>query len=83
MPVNLALDLTERELTELLRRTNAADSAGAVSRAAREFLRTCRLRELTSMAGSLDYDENAWQELDAAELGEPASRIDLEERHDG
>ena len=83
MPLNLALDLTERELTELRQRTNATDSAGAVSRAAREFLRTCRLRELTAMAGKLDYDENAWRQLDAVELGQPALSLSVEERHDG
>ena len=83
MPMNLALDLTEPELTELCRRTNATDRAGAVSRAAREFLRTCRLRELTPMAGKLDYDEQAWQELDAAELSQPEVSIDVGERHDG
>ncbi len=42
MPMNLTLDLTERELVELRQRTNATDSAGAVARAAREFLQTCR-----------------------------------------
>ena len=82
MPMNLAVDLTERELTELCRRTNATDRAGAVSRAAREFLRTCHLRELTAMAGQLDYDEHAWRELDAAELSQPALNISVEERHD-
>ena len=70
MSMNLALDLTERELVELRQRTKATDSADAVSRAAREFLRTCRLREVTSMAGKLDYDENAWRELDEAELSQ-------------
>ena len=83
MPMNLALDLTERELTELRRRTNATDNAGAVSRAAREFLRTCRLRELTAMSGKLDYDENAWRELDAAELSPPALSLSVEDWHDG
>jgi hypothetical protein len=83
MPMNLAVDLTERELTELCRRTNAADRAGAVSRAAREFLRTCRLRELTAMAGKLDYDEHAWRELDAADLSQPAVSVNVGEQRDG
>jgi len=56
--MNLAIDLTEQELSELRQRTNVADSADAVSRAAREFLRTCHLQELTTMAGKFDYDEN-------------------------
>jgi len=83
MSMNMALDLTERELTELRQRTNAIDSADAVSSAAREFLRTCRLRELTSMAGKLDYEEQAWRDMDAAELSEPELSIDLGVRRDG
>ena len=83
MLMNLALDLTERELVELRRRTKATDSADAVSCAAREFLRTCRLREVTSMAGKLDYDENAWRELDEAELSQQELSIHVEESHDG
>lgn len=83
MSMNVALDLTERELTELRQRTNAIDTAAAVSHAAREFLRTCRLRELTSMSGKLDFDEQAWRKLDAAELSQPALSIDLGERQDG
>ena len=83
MSMGIGLDLTEKELTELRQRTNTIDSADAVSRAAREFLRTCRLRELTSMAGKLDYDEQAWRELDAAELSQPQVSIDVGERHDG
>jgi len=40
------------------------DRAEAVTRAARAYLRTCRSRELASMSRNLDYDENAWRELD-------------------
>jgi hypothetical protein len=57
--MNLALDLTENELLELRRRTKVTDDADAVSRAAREFLRICRARELTSIADRIDYEENA------------------------
>ena len=78
MSMNIALDLTERELLELRERTKATDSADAVSRAAREFLRTCRLRELTLMAGRLDYDEQAWRALDEAELSHPQLFVDVE-----
>jgi len=81
--MNLALNLTEKELDELRRRTTLTGSADAVCRAVREYLRICRLRELTSVAGTLDYDENAWRELDEVELGQPEVRIDMNERHDG
>ncbi len=82
MPMNRTLDLTERELVELCQRTNATDTAGAVARAAREFLQTCRLRELTSMGGQLDYDENAYRELDGSELEQPPSTPGGQEGYD-
>lgn len=65
MSTNLALDLTENELLELRRHTKETDDADA--RAAREFLRICRTRDLTSVGGRFDYEENAWRELDQAE----------------
>ena len=83
MSIGIALDLTESELTELRQRTNTIDSADAVSRAAREFLWTCRLRELTSMGGKLGYVEQAWRELDVAELSQAEVNIDMGGRHDG
>ncbi len=81
--MNLALDLTDQELAEIRERTSAMDNADAVSRAAREFLRNCRSRELTEMAGELDYDEDAWRELDAAELSQPETNIEVDEPSDG
>ncbi len=81
--VNLAVNLTEQELTELRQRTNASDSADAVTRAAREFLRTSRSRELATLAGDVDYDENAWRELDEAELSQPHVNIEANELPDG
>jgi hypothetical protein len=75
--MNLALDLTEREILELRRLTQVANDADAVARAAREFLRIWRMRELTSIAGRVDYDENAWRELDQAEQAQPELNVDL------
>lgn len=76
--MNLSLNLTEQELSEIRLRTDAADDAEAICRAAREYLRVCQSRELTAMAADLDYDENAWRELDVAELGEPHVEIELD-----
>lgn len=81
--MNLALNLTGQELAELRQRTNMSDSAEAVTRAAREYLRTCRSRELASMSGNLDYEANAWRELDKAELSQPKVNIDADELPDG
>jgi hypothetical protein len=81
--MNLILNLTKQEVAEIRQRTDAANDAEAVSRAAREYLRTCRSRELTAMAAKLDYDENAWRELDESELGQPLAEIDACEHLDG
>lgn len=81
--MNLALNLTEQELAELRQRTNMSDSAEAVTRAAREYLRSCRSRELASTSGNLDYDENAWRELDKSELSQPEVNIDVDELPNG
>jgi hypothetical protein len=69
--MNLALNLTEQELSEIRLRTDASSDSEAVSRAAREYLRIIQSRELTAKAADLDYDEYAWRELDAAELSQP------------
>jgi hypothetical protein len=79
--MNLALNLSEQELAEIRRRTDAADDADAVCRAAREYLRTCQLRELTTI--SVDYDENAWRDLDTAELSQPELHIQAESDGNG
>ena len=76
--MNLILNLTENELAEIRQRTSASDNSDAVTKAAREFLRTCRSRELTSMAAEMDYDENAWRQLDNAELSQPELDIEVD-----
>ncbi len=76
--MNLALNLTAQELAEIRQRTSESDDADAVTRAAKEFLRISRARELTSMAKDLDYDEDAWRELDNAELSQPEVKIELD-----
>ena len=74
--MNLALNLTKQELSEIRQRTDASNDAEAVCSAAREYLRVCQSRELTAMAVDLDYDENAWRELDEAELSQPVVNIE-------
>ena len=81
--MNLVVNLTEQELAEIRQRTSTPDNADAVLRAVREYLRTCRSRELTRLAADLDYDENAWRELDNAELSRPAINIDVDQHPDG
>lgn len=81
--MNLALNLTAQELAEIRQRTSASDDADGVTKAAREFLRICRARELTSRAADLDYDEDAWRELDNAELRQPEMKIEVDLHPDG
>ncbi|MEO8498221.1 MAG: hypothetical protein ABI614_24410 [Planctomycetota bacterium] len=80
--MNLALKLTSQELAEIRDRTCESDNADAVTRAAQEFLRVCRSRELTSLAADLDYDENAWRDLDEAELRQPGVNIEMDAHPD-
>ena len=81
--MNLVVNLTEQELAEIRQRTSTSDNADAVSRAVREYLRTCQSRELTTLAADLDYDENAWRELDNAELSRPEINIEVDQHSDG
>jgi len=49
--------------------TRLENDAEAVTKAAREFLRLSRLRELKAVSGKVDF-ENNWQELEEREMGE-------------
>ena len=49
--------------------TKLDNDAEAVVKAAREFLRLSRLRELKAVSGKVEVEPN-WQELEVLELGE-------------
>jgi hypothetical protein len=61
--------LNSEEIASMTEFTNQQDGALAVAQAAREYLRICRLRELSAMSGQVDYDDR-WQRLEALELAE-------------
>jgi hypothetical protein len=67
--MTINIDLPAQELAALKQATKANDDAAAVVQAAREFLRISRLRELKSVSGKVDFDEN-WQTYEELELGE-------------
>ena len=67
--MSLTLDLTSDEVTEIKRITRLQDDAAAVTKAAREYLRLTRLRELKAVSGKVDYDDQSTQ-LESLELGE-------------
>ena len=65
--MNLSVNLSNEEIEQLRLVTAASDDAEAVSKAAREYLRLVRLRELKSVSGKVEYDNN-WQQLEATEI---------------
>lgn len=67
--MSITVELNSEEISQMSRLTNQPDGAQAVAKAAREFLRICRLRELSAMSGQVDYDDN-WQRLEKSELAE-------------
>lgn len=67
--VVLNLDLSDEELAQLKSLTRVGDDANAVARAAREYLRLRRLRELKAASGRVDFELD-WEELEELELRE-------------
>jgi hypothetical protein len=67
--MSIRIDLTVQEIAALKQVTRLENDAEAVSKAAREFLRLTRLRELKAVSGKIEFESN-WQELENLELGE-------------
>jgi hypothetical protein len=67
--MSITVELHSEEIAQMAKLTNQQDGARAVAQAAREYLRICRLRELSAMSGQVDYDDN-WEQLEALELAE-------------
>ncbi len=67
--MSITIDLTAQEVAALKQFTKLQDDAEAVAKAAREFLRLSRLRELKTVSGKVEFEEN-WRELEKLELGE-------------
>jgi hypothetical protein len=57
------------ELEAIKKLTRTAGDGDAILRAAREYVRLVRLRELKSASGKVEFDDN-WQGLEDTELGE-------------
>jgi hypothetical protein len=67
--MSINIDLPEREIAALKQLTKLENDAEAIVKAAREFLRLSRLRELKAVSGKVEFEAN-WQELEELELGE-------------
>jgi hypothetical protein len=65
--MSIIIDLPEQELAALKLLTRLENEAEAVVKAAREFLRIARLRELKTVSGKVEFDVN-WQELEQREI---------------
>ena len=67
--MSINIELSTQEIAALKQLTKLEDDAKAVAKAAREYLRISRLRELKAVSGKVEFDSN-WQELEELELGE-------------
>jgi hypothetical protein len=67
--MSIDIDLTTQEIAALKQVTRSKDDAEAVAKAAREFLRLARLRELKTVSGKVEWQSN-WQRLESLEMGE-------------
>jgi hypothetical protein len=67
--MSITIDLTPQEIAALREVTKLKNDGDAVTKAAREFLRLSRLRELKAASGKVDFELD-WQELEQLELDE-------------
>ncbi len=67
--MSITIEMPAQELAALKQLTKLENDGEAIMKAAREFLRISRLRELKAVPGKVDFDDNS-QELEERELGE-------------
>ncbi|NLX98302.1 MAG: hypothetical protein GXY83_19260 [Rhodopirellula sp.] len=67
--MTITIHLNHDEIAQIKELTRLDDEVEAVSKAAREYLRMARLRELKAASGRIDFEEN-WKDLESLELGE-------------
>ncbi len=67
--MSINIELSAQEIAALKQVTKLEDDAEAVTKAAREFLRLSRLRELKAISGKVEFESN-WKELEEFELRE-------------
>jgi len=60
--------LDETLVRELLKFSKAKTKTGAVAQAVREQIRRAKLKQLTSLLGTVDIDEKAIQESNEADM---------------
>jgi hypothetical protein len=65
--MSITIEMSAQEIAALKQLTRLNNDAEAITRAAREFLRLGRLRELKAISGKVQFETN-WQELEELEL---------------
>jgi len=69
--MSITIEMSAQEIAALKQLTRLDNDAEAIIRAAREFLRLSRLRELKAVSGKVQFESN-WQELEELEFQESA-----------
>jgi hypothetical protein len=71
--VSITIELTAQEIVALKQLTKLDNESEALLKAAREFVRLSRLRELKAVSGKVAFDANdrEWEELELTEVGFP------------
>ncbi|MEX2139742.1 MAG: hypothetical protein WD894_10810 [Pirellulales bacterium] len=64
--MTIPVELNSEEIRQLKELTKLDNEAAAVSQAARDYVRLRRLRELKSVSGKVDFEDN-WRELESLE----------------
>jgi hypothetical protein len=67
--MSITIEMSAQEIAALKQLTRLDNDAEAIIRAAREFLRLSRLRELKAVSGKVQFESN-WQELEELEFQE-------------
>jgi hypothetical protein len=67
--MSVTINLSSDELAQIKRFTDIENESDAVTKAAREFLRLVKLRELKAASGNVDY-QDAGEAMEALELRE-------------
>jgi hypothetical protein len=67
--MSITIEMPAQEMAAIRQLTRLDDDAAAIVKAAHEFLRLTRLRELKSASGKVDFELN-WEQLEELELNE-------------
>ena len=74
--MSVTINLSSDELAQIKRFTELENESDAVTKAAREFLRVVKLRELKTASGNVDY-QDAGDAMEALELRTSDPHFDL------